>query len=187
MIRMLCLCTLYIDIDLSLIPARETPHHGLRTNLAGSEMDFAEKVERVAKSQRKAGNGGKRGRGPKKRRQRPMERSKQPKEKEGQGELELKTVCWDPALPRCLKRSMTGANISFHGFHVEQKLIPSFPWMCSLKEAGFSGRHRCGVTLLSGNEYFDLCWFVLVWARCLCVVFYILFVCVLPEFLPDTV
>ena len=26
-----------------------------------------------------------------------------------------------------------------------------YPWMCSLKEAGFFGRHRCGVTLLSGQ------------------------------------
>ena len=74
---------MYIDIDLSLIPARETPHHGLRTNLAGSEMDFAEKVERVAKSQRKTGNGGKLGRKQKERRQRPMERSKRRKEKDG--------------------------------------------------------------------------------------------------------
>jgi len=26
----------------------------------------------------------------------------------------------------------------------------SYPWVCSLKEQGFRGRHRCGVTLLSG-------------------------------------
>jgi hypothetical protein len=26
-----------------------------------------------------------------------------------------------------------------------------FPWLCSLKETGFTGRHRCGVTLLSGQ------------------------------------
>lgn len=25
-----------------------------------------------------------------------------------------------------------------------------FPWLCSLREAGFRGRHRCGVALLSG-------------------------------------
>ena len=25
-----------------------------------------------------------------------------------------------------------------------------FPWMCSLQDAGLSGGHRCGVTLLSG-------------------------------------
>ena len=28
----------------------------------------------------------------------------------------------------------------------------TFPWMCSLKEAGFRGRHKCGVTLLSGED-----------------------------------
>ena len=27
-----------------------------------------------------------------------------------------------------------------------------FPWLCSLKEAGFQGNHRCGVTLLSGKH-----------------------------------
>ena len=26
-----------------------------------------------------------------------------------------------------------------------------YPWMCSLKEAGYRGSHRCGVTLLSGE------------------------------------
>ena len=26
-----------------------------------------------------------------------------------------------------------------------------FPWLCSLKEAGYLGRHRCGVTLISGE------------------------------------
>ena len=26
-----------------------------------------------------------------------------------------------------------------------------FPWLCSLKESGFAGKHRCGVTLLSGS------------------------------------
>ena len=25
-----------------------------------------------------------------------------------------------------------------------------YPWMCSLKERGYRGRHKCGVTLLSG-------------------------------------
>ena len=37
----------------------------------------------------------------------------------------------------------------------------SFPWMCSLKEAGFSGRHRCGVTLLSGlyKTFSIFCWY----------------------------
>ena len=90
-------------------------------------MDFAEKVERVAKSQRKTGNGGKRGREPKERRQRAKEKSKQPKGKEGQGERELKTVCWDPALPRCLKRSITGENISFRGFYDEQKPLMIHP------------------------------------------------------------
>ena len=43
-------------------------------------------------------------------------RSKGPKEKGGQGKLQRDTVCWDPALPRCLKRNITGAIISFHGF-----------------------------------------------------------------------
>jgi len=28
--------------------------------------------------------------------------------------------------------------------------VNRYPWLCSLKEAGFRGRHRCGVTLLSG-------------------------------------
>ena len=59
-----------------------------------------------------------------------MERGKQPKGKEGQGEPELTTVCWDPALPRCLKRSITGENISFRGFYDEQKPLmihPQFP------------------------------------------------------------
>ena len=73
----------------------------------------------MAKSQRKTGNGGKLGRKQKERRQRPKERSKRPKEKEGEGELELKTVCWDPALPRCLKRNITGAIIYVHGFDDE--------------------------------------------------------------------
>ena len=27
------------------------------------------------------------------------------------------------------------------------------PWLCSLKERGFRGRHRCGVTMLSGNYF----------------------------------
>ena len=26
------------------------------------------------------------------------------------------------------------------------------PWACSLKTKGFRGRHKCGVTLLSGNK-----------------------------------
>ena len=30
-----------------------------------------------------------------------------------------------------------------------------YPWMCSLKETGFRGKHKCGVTLLSGG-FFDL-------------------------------
>ena len=95
----------------------------------------------------------------------PKRRSKRPKEK---GKLQRETVCWDPALPHCLKRSITGETISCHGFDDEQKLFLSFPWMCSLKEAGFSGRHRCGVTLLSGNEYFDIGIVVAhIWVRCL--------------------
>ena len=27
----------------------------------------------------------------------------------------------------------------------------TYPWMCSLKTSGYRGRHRCGVTLLSGH------------------------------------
>ena len=30
-------------------------------------------------------------------------------------------------------------------------VVPRFPWLCSLKGPGFTGRHRCGVTLLSGS------------------------------------
>ena len=40
---------------------------------------------------------------------------------------------------------------------LHRKDIP-FPWMCSLKEAGFRGKHKCGVTLLAGGlqiEYRD--------------------------------
>ena len=54
-------------------------------------------------------------------------RSKTPKEKGGQGKLQLTTVFWDPALPRCLKKSITGENISFHGFDDEQKLLVTYP------------------------------------------------------------
>ena len=120
----------------------------------------------------------------KERSKRPKGRFQRPKEKGGQQEKsQQETVCWDPALPHCLKRSITGDNISCHGFDDEQKLFLSFPWMCSLKEAGFSGRHRCGVTLLSGNEYFDICWLAHIRARCLCLCA-LPFVCVPPDFEP---
>ena len=29
------------------------------------------------------------------------------------------------------------------------------PWACSLRTRGFRGRHRCGVTLLSGDKLND--------------------------------
>ena len=31
-----------------------------------------------------------------------------------------------------------------------------FPWLCSLKGPGFTGQHRCGVTLLSGQNFYFL-------------------------------
>ena len=43
------------------------------------------------------------------------------------------------------KTSKTVTNIDVKNYFCR------FPWMCSLKEAGFSGRHKCGVTLLSGH------------------------------------
>ena len=33
--------------------------------------------------------------------------------------------------------------------------------MCSLKEAGFAGRHRCGVTLLSGEMKYKVSFYIL--------------------------
>ena len=35
---------------------------------------------------------------------------------------------------------------------IGSKFLPRFPWLCSLKGPGFTGRHRCGVTLLSGGN-----------------------------------
>ena len=117
----------------------------------------------------------------KERSKRPKRRSKPPEGKGGQRKLLMTTVFWDPALPRCLKRSITSENISLLFLMMNKSsswLIPSFPWMCSLKEAGFSGRHRCGVTLLSGTEYFDICCTYLGHVS----VCALPFVCVLPEF-----
>ena len=185
---------LHVHWHWSFLDTRETPHHGLWKNLAWSEKEFAEKVEREAKSgkrelKKKMGRKARskppegRSKTPKGRSKPPNARSKTPKEKGGQRKLQMTTVFWDPALPRCLKRSITGENISCHGCDDEQKLLLSFPWMCSLKEAGFSGRHRCGVTLLSGNEYFDICWLAHIRARCLCLCA-LPFVCVPPDFEP---
>ena len=33
----------------------------------------------------------------------------------------------------------------------DRDIIPQHPWACSLRTRGFRGRHRCGVTLLSGR------------------------------------
>lgn len=75
-----------------------------------TEMEFEKKVGRKLRSKR------------------PKGRSKGPKEKGGQKEkLQRETVCWDPALPRWLKRSITGENISFNGFDDEQKLLMTHP------------------------------------------------------------
>merc|ERR1719192_2840004 len=35
----------------------------------------------------------------------------------------------------------------------DRDIIPQHPWACSLRTRGFRGRHRCGVTLLSGPTY----------------------------------
>ena len=32
-----------------------------------------------------------------------------------------------------------------------ERVPDSIPWLCSLRTRGFRGRHRCGVTLLSGG------------------------------------
>ena len=40
----------------------------------------------------------------------------------------------------------------FFGSTTERAKQNIFPWLCSLKEAGFKGNHRCGVTLLSGKH-----------------------------------
>ena len=45
----------------------------------------------------------------------------------------------------------------------EERQPLSFPWMCSLKEAGFTGRHRCGATLLSGTGLLNNCVQLIVW------------------------
>ena len=47
-----------------------------------------------------------------------------------------------------------------------------FPWVCSLKEAGFSGRHKCGVTLLSGG----VSWFLWTYSYTAEKLFYLFFV-----------
>ena len=47
-----------------------------------------------------------------------------------------------------------GANVFPVDFGSEDRnVIPQHPWACSLRTRGFRGRHRCGVTLLSGPTY----------------------------------
>ena len=44
-------------------------------------------------------------------------------------------------------------NTKTFGSTTSNTTVNRYPWLCSLKESGFRGRHRCGVTLLAGNCY----------------------------------
>ena len=46
-------------------------------------------------------------------------------------------------------RNWPGASVYPVDFNREQN-SQHHPWLCSLRTRGFRGRHRCGVTLLSG-------------------------------------
>ena len=55
-----------------------------------------------------------------------------------------------------LERNLNDANTRLFGASIKPVQIgnPStrlHPWLCSLRTRGFRERHRCGVTLLSGN------------------------------------
>ena len=45
----------------------------------------------------------------------------------------------------------------------DRDIIPQHPWACSLRTRGFRGRHRCGVTLLSGRFVLNIFLFVYLW------------------------
>ena len=67
-------------------------------------------------------------------------------------------VSWDIKARRKRKKPENNKLVGASVFPVElfkpddRPLTSLHPWACSLRTKGFRGRHRCGVTLLSGEK-----------------------------------